>query len=78
MKSLREGTRTTIVKYWWSSTHLQLRTKCCLQNASSSNYWNINNYRTIFGNNYWSLTWWEWNAFSMKQKIASKLKALSG
>jgi len=55
MKSLREGTRTTIVKYWWSSTHLQLRTKCCLQNASSSNYWNINNYRTIFGNNYWSL-----------------------
>ena len=36
IKSLREETWTTLLKDWWSSTHLQLRTKWCLQNTSIS------------------------------------------
>jgi len=44
-----------------------------LQNTSSSNYLNVNNYRTVFCNNYWNVTWLKRSTFSMKQKIASKL-----
>jgi len=38
-----------------SSRHLQLRTKRWLHKTSSSNYWNINNYPTVFWSNYWNL-----------------------
>jgi len=34
MKSLQEGTWTTLLKDWLSSTHLQLRTKRYLQKTS--------------------------------------------
>jgi len=45
----------TDIKKTGQAKHLQLRTKRYLQKTSSSIYWNINNYRTVFCSNYWNM-----------------------